>query len=97
MVAAPMLSTPVASAIEVVEMYVHLPGGRIERDIDGLPDPITFCDTTVPETGAMLNRLMPVGPEVTASSVSAPLPEIWLPTITLSFILTGGAGDGAAA
>src|ERR1700733_13242368 len=40
---------------------------------------------------------MPVGPGVDASCVSAALPEMRLPTITLSLRLTGGAGDGAAA
>src|SRR5215472_16139468 len=41
--------------------------------------------------------LIPVVPGVNASAVSAALPEILLPTITLSFKLTGGAGAGAQA
>src|SRR6185437_12566053 len=58
---------------------------------------MTFWAIIVPDIGATLKMLIPVGPEVAASSVSWPVPELLLPTKTLSFMFTGGAGEGAHA
>ncbi len=81
---------------EVVEVDVELACRHVVSDGDGFVVD-SLPEITVPVTGAVLKRLMPVVPEVAASSVSALLPEMWFPMIELLFMLTGGAGDGADA
>ena len=92
----PRLSTPTALLLKSFRWTFTWPDGALKATSIASSSK-TFCEMTVPVMGATLKTLMPVGPEVPASSVSAALPEMRLPTITLSLRLTGGAGAGAAA
>ncbi len=95
-VPAPRLSTPMLLPLKSLKCTSRFPAGTLNATlIDSSLK--SFCSIMMPVTGAVEKILMPVGPDVAASAVSAAFPWIWLPIITLSFRLIPGAGGGADA